>query len=118
MDWVIKRFDEPDETTQFELGKLDIVRLGGTVVGRATYEPGWKWSEHASGGANYCDVEHVVMVVEGENLVTMRDGSSFVMRSGDIVWVAPGHDSEVVGDGRYVSLHFEGIEEYGSAKDE
>ena len=110
MDWAIKRFEAPDETTEFAKGRLDIVRAGGTLVGKATYEPGWKWSEHA--GTGFCDVEHVAMVLEGENKVTMRDGSWFVMGPGDVVWVAPGHDSEVVGDQRYVSLHFEGTDSY------
>lgn len=113
MQWLVKKFDEPDETTEFAKGRLDVVRVGETVVGRATYEPGWKWSEHASDGPAFCDVEHVVMVIEGQNLVTMRDGRSFVMGPGDVVWVAPGHDSEVVGDEAYVSLHFEGTEDYG-----
>ena len=113
MDWLVRRFDDPDETTRFTKGKLDVVRVGDTTVGRATYEPGWKWSDHASDGPAFCDVEHVVMVIEGQNLVTMRDGRSFVMGPGDVVWVAPGHDSEVVGDEAYVSLHFEGTEDYG-----
>ncbi len=112
MRWLVKRLEDPDETTFFEKGRLDVVRLADTVVGRATYEPGWKWSQHA--GEGLCEVSHVVMVLEGRNRVTMADGSSFVMGPGDIVWVAPGHDSEVVGDEPYVSLHFEGTEEYAS----
>ena len=114
MSWLIKRLDDPDETTHFEKGRLDVVRLGDTVVGRATYEPGWKWSRHASNGAQLCDVSHVVMVLEGRNRVTMADGSNFIMEPGDIVSVGPGHDSEVIGDEPYVSLHFEGTEEYAS----
>ena len=54
------------------------------------------------------------MVLEGRNLVTMSDGSEFVMAPGDIVWVAPGHDSEVIGDEPYVSLHFGGAEQYST----
>lgn len=32
----------------FEKGKLEIVRIGGMTLGRASYEPGWRWSEHVS----------------------------------------------------------------------
>lgn len=112
MNWLIKRFDEPDETTAFIKGKIDVVHVGDSIVGKASYEPGWKWSVHAGEGEAFCDVAHVVMVLEGQNRVTMRDGSDFVMGPGDVVWVAPGHDSEVVGDTPYVSLHFEGTENY------
>lgn len=27
---------------------LEIVRIGGMVLGRASYEPGWKWSKYVS----------------------------------------------------------------------
>lgn len=114
MNWLVKRFDRPDETIHFTKGRLDIVHVGATSVGRAAYEPGWKWSRDAGNGAEFCEVSHVVMVLQGRNLVTMSDGSDFVMEPGDIVWVAPGHDSEVIGDEPYVSLHFEGTEEYSS----
>jgi hypothetical protein len=61
-------------------GKFEIVRLGGMTIGRATYEPGWKWGEHVSG---------------------------------DLFYIPPTpHDSWVVGDGAYVSLHFLGVDQY------
>jgi hypothetical protein len=47
-DVLIKRFESPDETRVFEKGKFEIVNIGGVVIGRATYEPGWKWSEHVA----------------------------------------------------------------------
>jgi len=43
---VLKRFDEPDEVRTFEKGLFEIVHIGGKTIGRATYQPGWKWSEH------------------------------------------------------------------------
>jgi hypothetical protein len=56
---ILKRFEHPDETREFELGKFEIVRLGGLTLGRATYEPGWKWSEHVRPlvGTQLCEVE-------------------------------------------------------------
>lgn len=42
----VRRFDEPDERRDFQLGRFDLVQIGGMTVGRAEYEPGWRWSEH------------------------------------------------------------------------
>ena len=42
---VLKRFEKPDEVRAFELGKFEIVEIGGLKIGLATYQPGWKWSE-------------------------------------------------------------------------
>jgi hypothetical protein len=42
----LKRFETPDEVRVFHKGRIEIVRIGSRIVGRATYEPGWKWSEH------------------------------------------------------------------------
>ena len=44
LDVILKRFDQPDETRTFAKGKFELVRIGGMTIGRATYDPGWKWS--------------------------------------------------------------------------
>jgi hypothetical protein len=46
----------------------------------------------------------------------MDSGVVHTMRAGDIFYIAPGHDSWVVGDEPYISLHFEGAESYASKK--
>ncbi len=114
MGVILKRFETPDETRTFEKGRFDIVRLGGTTIGRASYEPGWRWSVHvgARTGATSCDVEHVGMVVSGRATAGMDDGRTVEMRPGDVFHIAPGHDSWVVGDEPYVSLHFLGANDY------
>ena len=60
---VLKRFEDPDEIRVFEKGKFELVRIGGMTIGRATYEPGWKWSVHVgpSMGASRCNVEHCLL---------------------------------------------------------
>ena len=99
---------------RFERGSFELVSIGGMTVGRATYEPGWRWSEHVgSGPDDRCQVEHVGLVVSGRAAVLMDDGTEFVMGPGDLFHVPPGHDSWVVGDEPYVSLHFLGAEAYG-----
>jgi hypothetical protein len=44
LEVVLKRFEMPDEVRTFDKGKFELVRIGGMTIGRATYEPGWKWS--------------------------------------------------------------------------
>jgi hypothetical protein len=118
-DVILKRFDNPDEIREFELGKFEIVRIGGMTIGRATYQPGWKWSEHVGKplGESFCQVEHVGMVVSGCATAAMADGRVIEMRVGDIFYIPPGppgHDSWVVGDEPYVSLHFLGADHYAT----
>ena len=115
---LLKSFDSPDEIRVFEKGRFELLHLGPMVVGRATYEPGWKWSEHVgpSAGTPFCEVEHVGLVISGRAAVRMRDGSERVLSAGTSFYVPPGHDSWVVGDEPYVSLHLMGAERYASAK--
>lgn len=114
----VKRFDAPDESGAFEKDKFELISVGGQTVGRASYEPGWKWSEHVGPGVGQksCPVEHVVLVVSGRCVVAMDDGTQVEIGPGDLVYVPPGHDSWVVGEEPYVSLHFLGAQEYARAK--
>ena len=117
MDVVQKRFETPDEVKEFEKGRFEIVRVGSMVVGRATYQPGWKWSEHVAPGAGtaLCEVEHVGMVVSGTAAVAFEDGRVIELRAGSIFYVpSTPHDSWVVGDTPYVSLHLMGAEHYAT----
>jgi quercetin dioxygenase-like cupin family protein len=44
----------------------------------------------------------------------MDDGETIEVGAGDLFHVLPGHDSWVVGDEPYVSLHFLGAESYAT----
>ncbi len=115
LDVLLKRFDEPDETRLFEKGRFDVVRLGGVEIGRASYEPGWKWSIHVapSAGTARCGVEHVGLVLSGVATVAFEDGRVVELRPGNLFHVpATPHDSWVVGAEPYVSLHFLGTGQY------
>jgi hypothetical protein len=110
-----QRFETPDEVRVFEKGRLEIVRIGGVTIGRALYEPGWKWSSHVGPtvGAARCSVEHVGMVVSGTATVAFEDGRVIELTEGSLFHVpAVPHDSWVVGDRPYVSLHFMGADQY------
>jgi quercetin dioxygenase-like cupin family protein len=114
---VIRRFESPDESRTFPKGRFELVQLGGLTIGRARYEPGWRWSEHVGPevGRKTCDVEHVGLVVSGHAKVLMEDGEEVDLRTGDLFFVPPGHDSWVVGSEPYVSLHLMGAERYGKS---
>ncbi len=116
MDLTTINFDSPTETRTFEKGRFELYRVGPATLGRATYEPGWKWSEHvgAASGQSSCEVEHVGLVLSGRAVAKMDDGAEIVMGPGDFFYVPPGHDSWVVGDEPYVSLHIIGSEDYAT----
>ena len=119
IDVVIKRFEQPDEVRTFEKGKFEVVQIGGVTIGRATYQPGWKWSLHVGPtvGASRCNVEHVGLVLAGAATAAMEDGTIHELREGNLFYIPPGppgHDSWVLGDKPYVSLHFLGVQQYAA----
>jgi hypothetical protein len=112
---ILKRFESPDETRRLERGKFELVHIGGMTIGRATYQPGWKWSEHVGKalGQSRCTVAHVGMVLAGTGTAAFDDGSVIELRAGELFFIpAVPHDSWVVGDVPYVSLHFSGAQHY------
>jgi quercetin dioxygenase-like cupin family protein len=112
---ILKRFEAPDEVVRFPKGRLETVRIGGLTIGRATYEPGWRWSEHVGPevGTARCGVEHVGMVLAGTATVAFEDGRVIELHAGELFHVPKvPHDSWVVGNATYVSLHFLGAAEY------
>ena len=112
---ILKRFEKPDEVRQLIKGKFEVVRIGGMTIGRATYEPGWKWSEHVgtAAGVARCSVEHVGLVLSGTATAAFDDGRIIELTAGQLFYIPPEpHDSWVVGAEPYVSLHFMGAEKY------
>lgn len=114
---ILKRFEHPDETRILVKGKFELVSLGGMTIGRATYEPGWRWSDHVGPavGTTRCNVAHVGMVLAGIATVAFDDGRVIELHAGDLFHVPTvPHDSWVVGDEQYISLHFMGAEQYAT----
>lgn len=118
LDVILRRFEEPDEVVLFAKGKFETITLGGMTIGRATYQPGWKWSVDVGReiGEDYCIVEHLGMVLSGTATAAFADGRVTEMKPGDLFYVpSEPHDSWVVGDEPYVSLHFVGASKYARA---
>jgi hypothetical protein len=112
---ILKRFEHPDEVRVFDKGRFEIVHIGGMTIGRASYEPGWKWSEDVAplAGTALCEVEHVGLVVSGRAVAAFADGTRTELTPGNLFYIPPvAHDSWVVGDEPYVSLHFMGAAHY------
>jgi hypothetical protein len=115
IDVILKRFDHPDEVRTFELGRFELVTLGNMTIGRAIYQPGWRWSTHvgAALGTTHCNVEHLGLVLSGHATAAMQDGTVHDLTAGTLFYIPPEpHDSWVVGEVPYVSLHFLGAAVY------
>ncbi|HYV16811.1 MAG TPA: cupin domain-containing protein [Conexibacter sp.] len=112
---VVKRFDRPDETRPFAShGKSELLDLGGHVVGRGEFEPGWRWSNDVKpiAGTDVCQVFHLGYCVSGRMRVHMYDGPASDIGPGDAFMIPPGHDAEVIGDEPCVLLEFGQAAEY------
>jgi uncharacterized RmlC-like cupin family protein len=115
LEVILKSFEHPDEVRKFEKGKFEVVNVGGMTIGRATYQPGWKWSEHVGPDveSDLCDVEHVGMVLTGRAIAVFGEERIIELTPGSVFYIPPEpHDSWVVGDEPYVSLHFLGAERH------
>lgn len=120
-DVILKRFDEPDEVREMQLGRFELITLGGQTIGRATYQPGWRWSEHVGPGLGQdrCAVEHVGLVISGTATAAFADGTVVQLNAGEAFYIPPTpHDSWVVGDEPYVSLHLVGAAHYATSDDD
>lgn len=105
----IKRFETPDETLPFEgKGRVEVVRVAGREAGRAIFEPGWRWSENVKpiAGTDSCEYPHLGYVVSGRMRIVMDDGTVGEIGGGDVFFIPPGHDAEVLGDEACVMLDF------------
>ena len=107
-----KSLNTPDQVLKMDRGRIDIVEIAGGGVGRATFEPGWKWSEHekpAVGGGDYCEVPHFVYLAAGRLHVAFADGGEVDLKAGDVATIPAGHDGWVVGDDPVTMFDFAGV---------
>ena len=103
-----RNLDAADETRTFEKGRAELVTLAGVTVGRAVFQPGWRWSLHVKPivGTDSCEVTHTGYVISGRLKVVMDDGSEAELGPGDAHVIPPGHDAWVLGDEPYVAVDF------------
>jgi hypothetical protein len=114
---VIRRdMGSPDETRTFDHGRVEVVEIGGSTIGRYTFEPGWRWSESVKPIARTesCQAHHVGYVLSGRLHVITDDGDEAEIGPGEAYDIQPGHDGWVEGDEAVTSVEFSGAEGYAS----
>jgi len=112
MSHELKSLNAPEQELRMEHGKIDIVNIAGGAVGRATFQPGWKWSQHEKpvvAGGEFCEVPHLVYMVTGRLHIVMADGEEFDLNPGDVATLPAGHDGWVVGDQQAIMFDFAGV---------
>ena len=109
-----KNFNSPEETRNVDKGKVEVLNLGDAQVMRATFQPGWKWSECVKPivGTDSCEVSHLVYTISGRMAIRMDDGKEIEVGPGDVVSIPPGHDAWIVGQEPYVGIDFQGAGNY------
>jgi len=112
-----KNWNSPDEVRTFEKGKLELLKMGGGVVGRLTLEPGWKWSQHVKPIAKtqWCEAPHFQYQVSGRIHIQMADGTEFDVGPGEVVALPSGHDAWVVGNEPVVAIDWSGASNYAKS---
>ena len=113
-----RRFTEPDEVRAVPHGRVEIVELDDRIVGRLSYEPGWRWSVDIKpiAGTDSCQFHHFGVTIGGRARAQMRDGTELEIGPGDVFEIPPGHDAWVVGDEPWVSVDFEAMRAYARAE--
>ncbi|MBK5305704.1 MAG: cupin domain-containing protein [Frankiaceae bacterium] len=98
-------------------GHLELVDTGNGFVGRATFEPGWRWSEHVKpiAGTDSCQAPHMGFMLSGRMHVVMDDGTEEDFGPGDVMIAPPGHDAWIVGDEACVVIDWQGVADYAKA---
>ena len=109
-----KSFNTPDEVRTFTKGKVELVNLGEATIGRATFEPGWRWSTCVKplANTNSCEAAHFGYQISGTMRVRMDDGTELECKAGDVASIPSGHDAWVVGNEPVVVVDFQGMPNY------
>jgi quercetin dioxygenase-like cupin family protein len=110
----VRNFGKPDEVREFPRGRLELVKVGGAMVGRAVFEPGWRWATSVQPlvHTHSCEAPHFQYHVAGTLRIRMDDGAEFDCRPGDVSLLPAGHDAWVVGDEAAVVVDFQGMVDY------
>jgi quercetin dioxygenase-like cupin family protein len=113
---LVKNFDSADETREFESGSgcLEVVQAPSGAVGRAVFEPGWRWSTHVKpiAGTDSCQVSHIGYCISGRMHIRMDDGTECEVGPGDFMQCPPGHDAWTVGEEACVLVDWAAAAEY------
>ena len=109
-----KSLNAPEEVRTFEKGRIELVTVDGVTIGRATFEPGWKWSLNVApiAGTKSCQMAHFGYQLSGVLVTMMDDGVVTKTKPGDVVMIPPGHDAWVEGSEPVVVIDWQGMANY------
>jgi len=109
-----KSLNSPEEVRKFDKGRIELVNVAGASIGRATFEPGWKWSSCVKpiAGTDSCQAPHYGYQLSGTMTTRMDDGTETISKAGDVLNIPPGHDAWVVGNEPVVLIDFQGMADY------
>src|SRR5579859_4947525 len=87
-------FAAPDETREFPHGRLELLHIGGSDIGRLVLQPGWRWSDHVKpiAGTDLCEAPHFQYHVSGQIRLRLADGTEFDAQPGQVTALPAGHD--------------------------
>jgi hypothetical protein len=110
----LKSFDKPDDVRTFPKGRVELVKIGGATIGRAVFEPGWRWATSVQPIAKTksCEAPHFQYHVSGVLRVKMDDGTELDCGPGDVSLLPSGHDAWVIGNEPAVVVDFQGMVDY------
>jgi hypothetical protein len=113
-----KSLSSPDEVRTFDKGELEIINIGGRTVGRATFQPGWRWSNSLKPLVNTksCEAPHFQYHISVTLRVKMDDGAERDFKAGDVSLLESGHDAWVVGNEPVVVVDFQGMLDYAKSR--
>ena len=114
----VKNFGKPDEVREFPKGKVEVIKIGNATIGKATFQPGWKWSESVQPIAKTksCEAPHFQYHIAGTLIVKMDDGTELECKPGDVSLLPMGHDAWVKGNEPAVVVDFQGMLDYAKGK--
>lgn len=109
-----KSLNKPEEVRTFDKGKLELITIGGATIGRATFQPGWRWSESVQPlvKTKSCEAPHFQYHLSGTLRIKMDDGKEIECKAGDVSLLPAGHDAWVVGNEPVVVVDFQGMVDY------
>jgi hypothetical protein len=109
-----KSYNHPDEVRTFTHGRIEILKVGGSDIGRLILEPGWRWSQDVKPIAktDSCHAPHFQYHVSGQLMIRMDDGTEILAKPGDITSLPSGHDAWVVGNEPVVLVDWFGASNY------
>jgi mannose-6-phosphate isomerase-like protein (cupin superfamily) len=115
-----QNLNRPDERREFKgHGHLDVVDFDGVSIGRAEFEPGWKWVDDVKplAGTETCEAAHAGYCLAGSMVVKMNDGTEIHVKAGDAYRIPPGHTAWVEGNEKCVMLDVGGYANYAKKQE-